>query len=65
MSERLGDTAFEAQKYDEAIVQYRQAIVLRSTLLAESNVSWRDYDMKVQRSKLRNLMERLGFRVEP
>ncbi|KIJ11813.1 hypothetical protein PAXINDRAFT_181783, partial [Paxillus involutus ATCC 200175] len=26
MSERLGDTAFEAQKYDEAIAQYSQAI---------------------------------------
>ncbi|KAI9454959.1 hypothetical protein HD554DRAFT_301681 [Boletus coccyginus] len=31
MSERLGDKAFEARKYDEAIAQYSQAIVLRST----------------------------------
>ncbi|KAF8551788.1 hypothetical protein OG21DRAFT_1498872 [Imleria badia] len=31
MSERSGDTAFEDQKYDEAIEEYSKAILLRST----------------------------------
>lgn len=31
MAERLGDAAFEAEKYDEAIAQYSQAIELRSS----------------------------------
>ncbi|KAF9219020.1 hypothetical protein BS17DRAFT_468678 [Gyrodon lividus] len=36
MSERLGDTAFVAQKYDEAIVQYSQAIVTVNSLITHN-----------------------------